>query len=68
MENLTLSITGMTCEGCVRSVKKVLEGVQGVAAAEVSLEQGQARVTFDPAQASLAQLKQAVEDAGYEAG
>ena len=67
METVKLKVTGMTCQGCVRSVKKVLEGVDGVSMAEVSLEKGEANVAFDPARASVVQLKAAVEEAGYEA-
>ena len=48
METVTLKINGMTCAGCVRSVKKVLEGVPGVRSAEVSLERGQATVRARP--------------------
>lgn len=69
---VTLKVNGMTCEGCVRSVQKVLRSVPGVHAVEVSLERGEARVEFDPSQAApgdsaVAALKQAIEAAGYEA-
>ena len=73
METITLKVDGMTCAGCVRSVKKVLEGVPGVRSVEVSLERAQATVELDPAGAAavggdpLAALKAAVEAAGYEA-
>lgn len=66
METTVLKVNGMTCGGCVRSVKTVLEKIQGVTAAEVSLEKGQAVVTHDPAKASLSRLREAVIDAGYE--
>ncbi|MFM2054846.1 MAG: hypothetical protein RL456_2883 [Pseudomonadota bacterium] len=66
MTDLTLSITGMTCGGCARSVTGVLKALPGVAAVEVSLEQGEARVSYDPAQVTPAQLSAAVEDAGFE--
>lgn len=68
MEQATVKVSGMTCQGCVRSVKKVLERVAGVQSAEVSLEKAQAEVVFDPARADVEQLKAAVEDAGYEVG
>ena len=68
MEQATVKVNGMTCQGCVRSVKKVLERVAGVQSADVSLEKAQAEVVFDPARANVEQLKAAVEGAGYEAG
>ena len=37
MQTITLNIEGMTCGGCVKSVIRILEGVNGVAKAEVSL-------------------------------
>ena len=58
----------MTCSGCARSVTKALQKVNGVAGAEVSLDSGVAKVTFDPAQVDIAQLKAALEMAGYQAG
>ena len=66
METIQLNIRGMTCNGCVNSVRNVLQKTPGVAGVEVSLEQNRATVTYNPAQASLAQLKAAVEDAGYD--
>jgi len=67
METIDLKIEGMTCGGCVKSVTRVLTGVAGVSAADVSLEQGRAHVTFDPGQTGIEALKQVVERAGYTA-
>ena len=61
-----LVIDGMTCGGCVRSVKNVLESIQGVTSAEVSLEKAQATVTYDPAKADVNRMREAVTDAGYQ--
>ena len=66
METTVLKVNGMTCGGCVRSVKNVLEGIQGVSGAEVSLEKAQATVSYDPAQADVKRMKEAVTDAGYQ--
>ena len=38
METVTLGVSGMTCGGCVRSVTKVLNALNGVEKADVSLE------------------------------
>ena len=67
METITLKVNGMTCQGCVRSVKKVLQGVSGVAGVEVSLQSGEASVSYEPREVSVERLKAAVESAGYEA-
>jgi len=66
METVTLKVKGMTCMGCVRSVKNVLEPISGVAQVEVSLEQGQATVRYDAGQADPTQFKSAISGAGFE--
>lgn len=66
METATLKINGMTCQGCVRSVTRVLEALPGVTAARVSLERAEAVVEHDPARTSAAALRAAVAGAGYE--
>ena len=67
METVELKVEGMDCQGCVKSVTRMLSGVAGVQTEDVSLEEGRARVTFDPAKSSLAEFKKAVERAGYKA-
>lgn len=64
--HLTLPITGMTCDGCVRSVTGVLQALSGVESVSVSLASGQAQVRYDAAQVTPVQLAQAVEDAGFD--
>ncbi|MFA5914644.1 MAG: heavy-metal-associated domain-containing protein [Burkholderiales bacterium] len=66
MQTVTLGISGMTCGGCVRSVTNVLKALDGVAKAEVSLEQRSAVVDYDPGKVGLDQLKRSVEEAGFE--
>ncbi len=68
METTTLQVGGMTCAGCAQSVTRVLQTMNGVASAEVSLDRGEAKVTFDPTRVSVAQLKAALEIAGYQTG
>lgn len=66
METITINIKGMTCMGCVRSVKNVLEPIAGVSGVDISLDKGQAVITFDPSKANLAKFQAAIQDAGYE--
>ena len=67
METAELRIEGMTCDGCVKSVTRTLQAVPGVQSVEVSLEKERASVIYDPKKAGPAELKRAVERAGYEA-
>jgi copper chaperone len=66
MEITTIPVKGMTCMGCVASVKRVLGSMGGVSQAEVSLEKAQAAVTYDPGKTSLQAIKAAISDAGYD--
>lgn len=61
-----MKVEGMDCEGCVKSVTRMLSAVAGVSSVDVSLAQARARVTYDPAKAGLADFKRAVERAGYK--
>ena len=47
MKSITLHVTGMTCGGCVKSVTRVLEELNGVEKAVVTLDDGKAEITFD---------------------
>src|SRR5712664_3749214 len=62
---LELSVKGMTCAACVARVEKKLSAVNGVAAS-VNFATGKAAVTAPPS-ISVAQLIEAVEQAGYGA-
>jgi len=67
METLEFKVEGMDCDGCVKSVTRMLSGIAGVEQVEVSLAEGKASVGYDPARASLADFKRAVERAGFKA-
>jgi len=67
MERLLINVSGMSCQGCVKSVTAALAAISGVEQVEVSLPAGQAAVRFDPSLVSLARLTEAIEAAGVEA-
>ncbi|MBW6496188.1 MAG: cation transporter [Burkholderiaceae bacterium] len=50
----------------MRSVTNLLQGLDGVTKADVSLEAKRAVVDYDAAKVSVAQMKSAIEDAGFE--
>lgn len=60
----TYIVSGMTCEGCSRSVTKAIETAIPGAKVEVDLEAG--RVSVEGGEA--AQVAQAVDDAGFDYG
>jgi Cu+-exporting ATPase len=62
-----LKIGGMTCQNCARHVREALQGVPGVAYAEVDLDAGSARVKSDGGAPEMSALVAAVGHAGYTA-
>ena len=67
MQSMTFDIHGMTCGGCVGSVKRALQKVDGVSDVEVSLNPGQAIINADVSRASAAQILAAITKLGYHA-
>ena len=66
MKKITLSIAGMSCQGCANTVKGALARVEGVRRADVSFQQEQARLVLENA-GSVDDLVSVVREAGYEA-
>lgn len=66
MQTTILNINGMTCMGCVNSIKNVVEKVSGVSGADVSLENKQIEIQYDPEITNINQFKEAIVGAGFE--
>ena len=64
-ERVTMNIGGMTCASCVAHVSKALEDVPGVESATTNLATERATVEFVVGAVTIADLRHAVEDAGY---
>jgi copper chaperone len=62
---LSIAIDGMSCDGCVASMKKVLSRLPGVQVDGVAV--GSARVLLDEAKATPPDVVRAIEKAGYGA-
>ncbi|HEX5751022.1 MAG TPA: heavy metal-associated domain-containing protein [Archangium sp.] len=65
-QRITLAVSGMTCNSCVRHVTDALQGLEGVGAVEVRVKEGKVHVQHDPASAPLTAMVEALRDAGYE--
>lgn len=66
MKKVEIKIEGMHCEGCSKRLTKVLNNVEGVKNADVSLENKLAGIEYDETVAKLEDLYEAIEDAGFE--
>jgi Cu+-exporting ATPase len=64
-QQVIVSVQGMDCASCVRRVEKALANVPGVLSASVNLATERATVELLPGQVAIADLRRAVEDAGY---
>jgi copper chaperone len=62
----TLQVQGMTCNHCKMAVTNALQELEGVNRVEVHLEKGTVDVDFDETKVSLDQLKEAIEEQGYD--
>ncbi len=66
MQDLSLSVIGMTCEGCERRITVALESVLGVRGVEADHRTGEVRVRLDTKLSSRPDVRRAIERAGYE--
>jgi copper chaperone CopZ len=64
-EELTLTVTGMTCGGCENAVKRALSMLAGVSAVSASHRDNAVTLTYDPNQIDRATIAKRIEDAGY---
>ncbi len=64
MSEITLKIDGMSCQHCVMSVKKAIDGVEGVSSSDVAV--GSATVAYDKSKTSSETISSAVTNAGYK--
>ena len=64
-ETVSVAITDMSCANCAEANADALESTPGVISADVNYATDEAQVRYNPADASLADLYDAVEAAGY---
>ena len=65
--SVTLNVSGMTCASCVAHVEGGLKDLDGVTQAIVNLALNTAKVEYVPTMVTVADMKRAVHDVGYEA-
>ncbi|KAL7945130.1 heavy metal translocatin [Trichoderma barbatum] len=67
MATTTLRVGGMTCGACTAAVEGGFKGVKGVGTASVSLVMERAVVMHDPQVISAEQVRETIEDCGFDA-
>ena len=66
VDEMSLTVQGMTCAACVSRVERALQKVEGVLDASVNLATERAVVRHVPGAVSPARIEAAVRDAGYD--
>ena len=66
MKEINLKIEGMHCAGCSTRLEKVLNNLEGVEIAKVSLEEKKATIKYDETKISLENIKESIEDEGFK--
>lgn len=66
MENVTLTVQGMSCGHCVKAVEGSVGELNGVDKVKVNLEAGQVDVAFDSSKVTVDTIKETIDDQGYD--
>ena len=65
-ENVILKIGGMTCVMCVKAIEDALGKLDGISKVNVNLTAEKAYVTYNPEVTTITDMKNAIEDLGYQ--
>lgn len=66
METKTLNVEGMTCGHCKAAVTNALNELDGVKNVVVHLETGKVEVEVDSSKVTDADMREAIEEQGYD--
>jgi copper chaperone len=66
VEKVTLNVQGMSCGHCVKAVEGSVGELAGVSLVKVHLENGTVDVEFDAAEVTLDQIRETIDDQGYD--
>ena len=65
MKTTTFKIEGMNCDACANTIKKLVEKEPGVRVAEVSFDEGTARILYDPTSVKEDRLVDTIQKPGF---
>ncbi|MGZ4857221.1 MAG: heavy metal translocating P-type ATPase, partial [Methanobacteriaceae archaeon] len=65
-EKVTIKIGGMSCAMCVQAIEDTLNKIDGIRQVTVNLAAEKAYVTYNPQITSLEDMRNAIEDLGYD--
>jgi len=67
LSEIEFSVPSMVCDGCADKIRRKLTALPGVAAVKSRLWRKRVRVRFDPSKVEDAQIRAALDTAGYRA-
>jgi len=65
-QQVVIKVGGMTCAMCVQAIEGVLKKMDGISQVNVNLAAEKAYVTYNPLMTSVTEMKEAIENLGYE--
>ncbi len=66
MASVQMTVKGMSCQGCVRSIERRLTATPGVQHVSVRLETGLADIDFDDSVINAGSIERVIEDLGFD--
>lgn len=66
MKKVMMKLDGMTCPSCLTKIKKAVESTPGTNDIKVLFNAGKLKFVMDPAQTNSNEIKNAIEEMGYE--
>ncbi|KAK2563148.1 Copper-transporting ATPase 1 [Acropora cervicornis] len=66
-KNVRISVKGMTCHSCVKTIEQGMLNQAGVLSAKVSLQNEEAEIHYNPLLIDEKALREAIDDMGFEA-
>jgi copper chaperone len=66
MQKESLTVEGMSCGHCVKAIEGSVAKLDGVKSVQVSLEDKKVVVEFDGYQLKLDDIKETIDDQGYD--
>lgn len=66
MMDITLTVQGMTCAHCEKAVENAVNNLAGVSNVAINLADKSVAVSFDESEVNVDQIKEAIEDQGYD--
>ena len=66
MTQETLTVEGMTCQHCIKTITDALNGQSGVYKLEIHFDKKEVKIEYDEEKTTLKQISSRIVDLGFE--